>query len=307
MRALLGPQPLFASTFFRARLGGLTGSYSDYGGVVPEILIYGPSMLAPSVFRPDNEQTFAEAEGFNVTVADATAWGNLTTADFAFFSAIVFGDRGGDVLGAAETNKAVWSAAITGPVIISALNPQIHQCDIVGNAFCIAGGPPEHKPEAVTLIKNAINFAAIGSGTGAYFSLDTHFQGAGENTPISFLSEVGAFEVVGIAGLTDAIDIVATTHPAMATLTNAGLSGWFASNHQFLQVFPTTYTMLAQSDRVVVIGESSVTETLAVIVACSPDATTDCVVPSVGAPEVSAATAGPSLNSSKVGVPGNIR
>ena len=79
------------------------------------ILIYGPSMLAPSEFRPDNEQTFTEAEGFTVTVADALE-SELTTAQFASFSAIVFGDRATNlaVLGAAEDNKADWSAAITG-------------------------------------------------------------------------------------------------------------------------------------------------------------------------------------------------
>jgi len=280
---------------------------------VRRILIYGPSMVPSTTFRPDNEEMFAVAEGFTVTVWDSTTWVSKTTADFANYSAIVFGDRGGNVLGAAEANKAVWSAAITGPVIISALNPQIHQCDIAFNETCIAGGPPVHQPQAVTLIKNAINFAASGAGTGAYISLDAHFTGAPVNTPVTFLSEIGAFEVAGIVGpegsgvgFTDVIGIVATSHPAMAGLSGAGLSNWLASNHQFFQAFPASYTRLAESDRI--LGEAS--EKLAVIIACSPGGATVCVQPSPEPPVPGASfdmAGGQNSSLSKVKVPKNIR
>ncbi len=285
---------------------------------IHSILIYGPSMLAPTTFRPENEQTMAEAEGFTVTVLNATPWGNTTTAEFASYSAIVFGDRGGGaVLGAAEANKAVWSAAIAGPVIISALNPQIHQCDLAQpnclTEFPQPGGTIVNQPEAVTLIKNAINFAASGAGTGAYISLDGHFAGAPENTPLTFLSEIGAFQVVGLAGLTDIIDVVAPTHSAMDNLTNAGLSGWFASAHQFIQAFPASYTVLAESDRNVGTVEVPDLQTLAVIIACSPVVeVTVCVVPSGGggepSPDASFDVAGGQSSSlSKIKVPDNIR
>jgi hypothetical protein len=55
------------------------------------ILIYGPSMSAAGA-GVDNEQTLAAAAGHTVAVADATTWSGMTTAQFAAFDAIVFGD-----------------------------------------------------------------------------------------------------------------------------------------------------------------------------------------------------------------------
>ncbi len=228
------------------------------------ILIYGPSMQVPTTFRPKNEQTFAEEEGFTVTVADATTWSGFSTAEFAAFNAIVFGDIftvPGDFspLAAAEANKTVWSAAITGPIIVSGFNPQRHQCDLA-QTNCVTGppGPPVtpgtavHRPEAPTLIKNAINFAAGGTGTGLYASLSRYFQIQARTplTSVSFLSEVGDFKVAGIGGVAaDTVTIVATTHPAMVGLTNAGLSDWFTSVHQFIVDFPESFIVLAEALR----------------------------------------------------------
>src|SRR5207245_1722870 len=56
------------------------------------ILIYGPSMSAPTGPLPQNEQTLATAAGYAVTVASAQTWAGLTTSDFARYNAIVFGD-----------------------------------------------------------------------------------------------------------------------------------------------------------------------------------------------------------------------
>ena len=298
-----------------------------YTVLTAPVLIYGPSLLNETTFRPDNERTFAIDEGFTVVVKNAADWALLTEDEFKAFSAIVIGDRGGlGVLTTAEANRAVWSAAITGPVVISTLNPAVHQCNLVVTncraAFPQPAGTIVHQPEAVTLIRNAINFAAGGAGTGAYISLGARFAGAAANTPLTFLSEIGAFQVAGIVApdltpppnffnvFSDIIDIVAMTptHPAMASLTNAGLSGWFASNHEFIQVFPTpSYTALAESDRNFGTFETPVLQTLAVIIACSPDETTDCVVPSESAPASFDVTAGLSSNVSKVKVPKNIR
>ena len=133
-------------------------------------------------------------------------------------------------------------------MIIGGLNPQIHQCDIVGNADCIAGVGPDHQPDAVTLIKNSISFAASGFGTGLYASLSRYYQSAPTDTPVSFLSDIGLFKVVGITGGVrnfNAVTIDEPGHPVMAGLSNAGLSGWAASIHQFLEDFPGTFIPVA--------------------------------------------------------------
>ena len=53
-----------------------------------DILIYGPSLLG----APNNEATLATAAGHTVTVDTPVTWLARTTASFASFDAIVFGD-----------------------------------------------------------------------------------------------------------------------------------------------------------------------------------------------------------------------
>ena len=79
-----------------------------------------------------------------MTVADDATWSAMTTAQFAAFDAIVFGDPscdnigGRELLNTAEVTKSVWSAAITGPVYIQGTDPVYHQ--FPGGRTLIADG-----------------------------------------------------------------------------------------------------------------------------------------------------------------------
>ena len=201
------------------------------------ILIYGPSMSAPTGFRPDNEQTLAVAAGHTVTVASAAAWSSFNTATFASFDAIVFGDRtcaGVGVVATANGNKATWSAAISGPMYVQGADPQWHQF---------------HKPETLPMITSGINFAAGGSGTGLYVSLSCYYAGAAAGTTVQFLSAIGSFTVSGQFGCPGAVTIADAAHSAMAGLTNAGLSNWGCAPHEFLLTFPSSFGVLAEAVR----------------------------------------------------------
>lgn len=205
------------------------------------ILIYGPSMSAPTGFRPQNEQTLAQTAGHTVTVANAAAWAGLTAAQFAAFDAIVFGDPTCGFVGllaAAEANRAVWSSVVNGPIYVQGTDPQWHQ---------LAAAP--QGPEALQMITNGINFAASGPGTGLYVSLSCYYAGAPDNTPVNLLDQLGAFLVGGQGGCTSAATITDPTHPAMAGLTNAGLSNWGCSPHEFLLGFPGGLNVLATAIR----------------------------------------------------------
>lgn len=74
------------------------------------ILFYGPSVPF------SRESTMASNLNYTVTVASVGTWANMTTADFAQFDAIAFGDASCDLdpsyLSTAEATKAVWSAAV---------------------------------------------------------------------------------------------------------------------------------------------------------------------------------------------------
>ena len=68
---------------------------------------------------------------------------------------------------------------------------------------------------------------------------------------MSFLTGIGDFRVVGIGGSDfDVVTIVEPGHPVMAGLTSAGLSGWFASVHAFVEGQPAPFITLAEGGSV---------------------------------------------------------
>lgn len=227
--AVVDPSPLTTEVLLKT--GSLTFTATGSSG----ILIYGPSLghlgTESGLARTDNEETLAIAAGYTVTVADAATWSTLTTADFASYQAIVFGDptcgTSTAALAAADANKAIWSAVATGPAVVIGTDPQFHS--YTGSGAAVA---------AKQLITNGINYAASGATTGLYVSLSCYYFSAGTPTPVSFLSAVGAFSVVG--QFTGILPNVATIqepgHPVMNLLTSASLSNWGESVHE---AFPT--------------------------------------------------------------------
>jgi hypothetical protein len=201
------------------------------------ILIYGPSLLG----APDNEQTLATAAGHTVTVANAATWSSMTSAQFASFDAIVFGDPSCSgspgVLAAAEANKATWSAAVRGNVVVIGSDPVLHQ----------------FQGSANTLTTNAINFAAGGGGTGLYVSLSCYYAGSPANTPVSLLSEFGTFAVQGqstppLNGCPNDVEIVDSSSPVVAGITAAGLSNWGCSIHEAFNTYPSFLSVVARDN-----------------------------------------------------------
>src|SRR6267378_4035498 len=203
-----------------------------------DILIYGPSLFG----FPDNEKTLAEAAGHNVTVADDGTWSAMTTGDFAQYRAIVFGDPTCQdtpgPLTVAEANKATWSAAVTGKMVVIGSAPISRQ--LLG--------------QAKQLTTNAMNFAASGAGTGLYMSLSCYYFDAPVNTPVSVLSELGDFRVQGqitppldpLLHCPNDVTIVAPLHPVVQGITKPGLDNWFCSIHEASNAFPASLGVVVQ-------------------------------------------------------------
>ena len=207
------------------------------------VLIYGPSLDYDAL---SNEQSLAEAAGYSVTIVDPPIWSSMTTAQFAAFDAIVFGDpscfEGTDLLAAANASKSLWSAAITGPIYIQGTDAVFHEMN----------DDPVVEQATKTLITDGLNFAASGPGTGLYVSLSCYYWAlTSAEIPIDFLSGIGAFKVSGLeSACGDSVTIVKPTHPAMAGLTDASLSNWGCSVHEFVTSFPSNFEVLATAVRV---------------------------------------------------------
>ncbi len=195
-----------------------------------DILIYGPSLFG----APDNEATLAAAAGHSVTVADPVTWSAMTTADFAQYKAIVFGDptcgESPDLtLMVAEVNKATWSAAVTGNMVVVGTDPITHQL----------------QGQANRLTTNSMDFAASGAATGLYMSLSCYYFEAPVDTPVSILSEFGDFRVQGqitppLDGCPNDVTIVAPGHPVVHGIMKPGLDDWFCSIHEAFNGFPAS-------------------------------------------------------------------
>lgn len=251
--ALVTPKPLYAAMFIDQGGGGFTDSFSDFQFAVPSVLIYGPTLFtALDANRPNNEQTLATAAGFDVTVWDAATWATKTTADFAKFSAIIFPDpfvSGNCVtstasLAAAEANRAVWSPAVNGPVVVIGTDPVFHQYNVVTASI---------RTQAVSLMGDAVKFAASApTRTGVYATLNCYYNGVTGPTPVTFLSGIGAFTVVGISNLGETANILNASHPVTVNLTNAGLSNWNDSAHEAFPImssYPASFEALVEINR----------------------------------------------------------
>jgi hypothetical protein len=220
--------------------------------VKPSILIYGPSLWTGTT---PTEKTIAEAAGYTVTVKDAAAWSATTTAGFSSFNAIVFPDPHCEApqetppLSAADGNKATWSPAVTGPMVIIGTDPVYHADPAL----------PPFTAAPSTLMRNAINFAASGTGTGMYMSLSCFYEfGDGVQT-VTPLSEFGTFTVSGAEGST--VEVLAPAHPVMSGLDNGSMSGWTSSMHEWFNSYPDGWTPIAK--------ETS-TETLRIYIIARP-------------------------------------
>lgn len=205
--------------------GGLTTAHAAAGN----ILIYGPTLWTST----PNEQTLAQAAGYTVTVATTDQWSSMTTAQFAAYNAIVFGDPdcSGDptILNTAIADQTTWAAAVAGPLVVIGTDPIFHQ-SMTGS-------------QADQLITNGMEAAASSTKTGLYVDLSCYYASSPANTAVPLLSPFGSFTVEqDITGCDSDINIVAPSSPVVSGITNAGLQGWSCSVHEAFDSFPSGFT-----------------------------------------------------------------
>ena len=187
-----------------------------------KMLIFGPTDT------PALRQAATNA-GFLPEVVSAAAWGEMTTADFRAYRALLIGDpfcSGVDTVAAATANASVWGAAVDGSVIIDGTDPVLHGRDLFTDA--------------------AVRFAGSSAGrTGAYVSLSCYYDSADGLTPVPLLD---AFDPGGFTAKSaecfDEAHIVAD-HPALTGITDEYLSDWSCSVHESFVSWPDDFLVLA--------------------------------------------------------------
>lgn len=179
------------------------------------------------------ENNIAQALGFTVVVLKPPAWSALTTEDYKTYRAIVLPDPNcsrfsPSILEPVEANRAVWSPAVTGNMIVIGTDPAFHKSI----------------PGATTLMQQSLKFVTDVKGkTGFYFSLSCYYWDTPETT-IHCLDHFGDFRVHSNISCNNRAHIVAN-HPTLDTLTDEDLSNWSCSVHEVISQYPTNFAPLA--------------------------------------------------------------
>jgi hypothetical protein len=205
----------------------------------------------PSLGGKSLEQSRAEAHGFTVTVITGAQWAAMSAADFAKYQLIILGDPTCDPsVGGATHAPAVANESWEGAVLSSGGNVAIIGTDpVFHNKFGGGGASPPGSGGAFKLVDNGIAFSgAIAGATGAYVDLSCIYTGGASSTPVPLLdglSSHGSHQfTVTSAPCLGSIAIVAATGPT-AGLHDADLSNWGCSVHEYFNMWPSDYTVLA--------------------------------------------------------------
>lgn len=221
----------------RSGAAHVSGRPAPRAGV--SILFYGPSIAGHAKV---NEIRVARHLGFGVTKASKGEWAAMSEDDFGAFDAIVFGDpncKGGtDRLATALANRAVWSAAIHGPVVAEGTDPVWHANH---------GG----EPGTTQLIVDTLTYVSSSGPTGLAVSLSCYYSGKRPGTKVKLLSDLGTFTVQGqgrrpLPGCPNRIETPNPSDPFLVDLTAEDLSGWGCSIHEAFNSYPYGYRVIAQ-------------------------------------------------------------
>lgn len=221
-------------------VGFAIGSYSAPAAHAagPTALILSTTVTDPSGPGTSVEQTYLQSQGYTVNEVGPTAWSGMSKADFASYQLIVFGDptcsADPSTLSAAVANESTWAPTINGNSIVIGTDPVYHN-----GIAPVPTGP-------LTLIQKGLDFAGAQPGkTGLYLDLSCYYNNglSGQHAPILDGIESG-FVISSNVDCADNIDVVAT-NPYLSGLTNADLSGWDCSVHEFASSWPSDFVPIA--------------------------------------------------------------
>ncbi len=213
-------------------LGAVAAPASHARAAGPLALIYGPTVSG----SPSVEQTDLQSQGWTVTVVSGATWDSMTQAQFASYQLLVFGDptcgSNPGIQAAAVSNESTWAPIVNGNIIVIGTDPVFHRVS---------------RPGADVLISHALAYAGAQAGlTGVYDDLSCYYGFGGNSAQTSPL----------LAGLESGFSIYtenscsATIHVAASAqqligVTDANLSNWGCSVHEYFGTWPSDFVPYA--------------------------------------------------------------
>ena len=218
---------------FSAALLAMTAASATSAASAKRALILDTTVQGGASSR---EASSARTAGFDVTVADATAWTAMTRDGFAAYDLLILGDPDCGSVGAlapAEANPDVWGAAVNGNVVVLLTDPDFHAASL---------SAPQK------LMDNAIAYAGAQAGrTGLYATLSCYYAFAAPGTPVPGLSGIGTFTVQGQGSCPNSIHILDLASPVVSGLSEADLSNWSCSAHGGFDAWPGNFNVVAMA------------------------------------------------------------
>jgi hypothetical protein len=200
----------------------------------PQALILGATVYG----SPSVEESDLESQGWTVTVADDATWDAMTAPQFAAYQLLVFGDPActsdPGIEAAAVSDEATWAPLVDGNIIVLGTDPVYHY---------LFGG----EQGAGVLISHALAYAGAQAGkTGAYVDLSCIYEDGGtdsEDSPLLDGLESG-FTMYSENNCAATIHVAAAAQQLIG-VTDADLSNWGCSVHEYFGTWPSDFVPYA--------------------------------------------------------------
>jgi LPXTG-motif cell wall-anchored protein len=215
-------------------LGALIAPLSHVAAAGPQALLFGPTVIG----GPSLEQQDLEGQGWTVTVADAATWDAMSASQFASYQLLVFGDpycsTDPTILDPAVSNETTWAPVVNGNVIVIGTDPVDHY----SGGYGVAG--------AGVLVSHALAYAGAQPGrTGIYVDMSCYYWFTSGAQSSSFLDGIEAgFSVYGESSCSASIHVAASAQQLIG-ITDADLSNWGCSVHEYFGTWPSDFVPYA--------------------------------------------------------------
>lgn len=176
--------------------------------------------------------------GYNVELATDAQWAAKSTADFSTYRALIFADpyctSGLSLLSAAIANAATWGPAVDGNILILGTDLAFHGQFLPGPVKLRNAG-----------LSYVLSTPPSQNRTGLYVVLSCYYDNVFPAVPVTVLSYFGTF-MAQDNQFCDQFSphITAPTHPAMAPIVDADLTGWDCSYHALFTKWPSNFQVL---------------------------------------------------------------